>query len=269
MLLKILQTIFKEPLLYFLLISSTLFYLNYEKYLQESAIVLDDKTVNYIIAQREKIILKPLSKEEKKSLIKEYINNELLYQEAILRGLDNDSRIKKQMIQKMIVLLTSEVKEPSDKELRAFFQANKERYTQAAAHDFDQVFFSKNSKVPNNFLDQLEKNETEARESSDKSIFFGNKLYHMDSSELLVLLGKEATQSLLEIDDKLWHGPIESKLGVHFVRLAKVYPKREAKFEEIKEYLQQDYIISKHKKQLATEIDKLRKKHDIVVKWPN
>lgn len=263
------KSILKEPLLYFFLIASVLFYMDHKREKEKSQIIVDEKTITYLVKEREKLQLRPLSPSEKKALIEDHINNDLLYREAQIRGLDNDSRIKRQMIQKMDILLTSEVPEPSERELKAYFDRHKARYTKTEARDLEQVFFSPTSTPPEGFLERLSSNETEARKEGDSSIFFGDQLNHIRARELLVLLGKKAAQSILLIDDDRWHGPIVSRLGTHFIRLSKLYPEETADFDDVKAYLSQDYTIDAHKAQLAIEIDKLRAKHDIVIQWPD
>lgn len=260
--------IIKEPLVYFFLVAFVLFSVNISQEREKDSIVLDDDMVHYIIDQREKLQLKSLSLEEKKQVINTYIDNELLYKEAQRRGLDNDARIKKQMIQKMSVVLTSEVPEPNDIALQAYYKNHKEHYAKAASRDIEQVFFATTTPIPEGFLEQLSEDETLARTQGDSSMFFGAKFYKIRDRELITLLGKEAAKAILSISDSQWHGPITSTLGQHFIKLTQVYPKEYASYSEVKAYLVQDYTLNEHKKQLRQALDKLREKQTLTIAWP-
>ena len=265
---NIIKTFFKEPLIYFLLIASILFYVNSKSITQKETLTITQPMITFILGQAQELRQKKLSKEEKETLIKQYINNELLYLEAQKQGLDNDSRIKKQMIQKMTLLLTKEVSEPSEVELKEYFELHKEAYASPFKRNFKHIFFAPATTVPKDFLSLITTDETKAKSLADTSLYFGDTFPHMSERDLKMNFGLDAGSQFIDINDSAWHGPIVSILGKHFVKLLSVEPKVYAKFEDVKEYLSRQYIINEHKKQLSLSLDKLREKYTVKVDTP-
>ena len=223
--------------------------------------------LNYLINQAKQINPKELSQKEKETIIKKYVDNELLYLEAQRQGLDNDSRIKKQMIQKMTLLLTKEVPEPSSEVLKAYFNEKRELYAVPEKRNFSHIFFAPGKELPEKFLEQVLKDETEARKLSDHSLYFGKTLPNMSKRDLRMNFGPKAGETFIAINDHHWHGPIVSILGTHYVRLENTSPKIEAEFTQVEKYLTQQWIIKEHKKQLAEALVGLREKYPVQVQW--
>ena len=225
--------------------------------------------VAYLLTQAQTISDKELSSKDKEKIIKKYADNELLYLEAQKQGLDNDSRIKKQMIQKMTLLLTKEVDEPSEQVLKQYFQEHKELYATPEKRNFKHIFFAPGKVIPKDYITLINKDEAQARSLANVSLYFGKTLPNMSKRDLKMNFGQEAGATFINIDDKNWHGPIVSILGTHFVQLENIKPRVDAKFEEVQKYLYQQYIIKEHKKQLALALEKLREKYPLDIQWPN
>ena len=70
---------------------------------------------------------RPPSEEELKTIIENFIQNEVLYREALKLNLDRgDIIVKRRLVQKLGFLKQEEgVKIPNDKELKKFFDENK------------------------------------------------------------------------------------------------------------------------------------------------
>ncbi len=77
-----------------------------------------------------------LTPEHKKEIVQEWINNELLYQEAIRQKIDGDPEIARIIENSTRTLVSNEllernlnsVKAPDDKQLQAFFEAHKKNF---------------------------------------------------------------------------------------------------------------------------------------------
>jgi len=225
--------------------------------------------VHYLLKQAKKTNTQPLKQEDKENIIKKYADNELLYLEAQKQGLDNDSRIKKQMIQKMTLLLTKEVQEPSEEELKAYFEEHKDLYATPEKRNFNHIFFAPGKEVPKDYISLIVQDEQKARTLADASLYFGKTLPNMSQRDLRMNFGQDAGETFIKIDDDKWHGPIVSILGSHFVKLENIRPKIEANYEDVKKYLYQQYIIKEHKKQLEAALVKLREQYPLEIQWPN
>ena len=93
-------------------------------------------------AQRQR----PPTQEELRSLVRESLREELLSREARAMGLDeNDLIVRRRLAQKIEFLVqdTSRLAEPTDEELRRFYEANSDRFQTRPKVSFTQVYFSR------------------------------------------------------------------------------------------------------------------------------
>ena len=83
--------------------------------------------------------------DELHGLVSSLIEEELLAREAKTLGLDqNDTIVRRRLAQKLAFLVedTSRAAEPSDNELRQFYQNNAERFRVEPRFSFTQIFFN-------------------------------------------------------------------------------------------------------------------------------
>jgi hypothetical protein len=124
------KRILKEPFIHFLLIGGLLFLLygmlNKER--DESEIVIDDNLVNELVAKWELKRNRQPTFEELENLIDEYIQQEVLYKEALVMKLDhNDEIVKRRLAQKMEFISDglTESLQPTKEMLMAYYEKNK------------------------------------------------------------------------------------------------------------------------------------------------
>ncbi len=85
----------------------------------------------------------PPTPAELDALVQRFIDEEVLYREGLARGLaENDPQIRARVASQMHYVLQSRVNVPTpdDAELRAWFEANAERFARPERVDFTQVF---------------------------------------------------------------------------------------------------------------------------------
>jgi hypothetical protein len=85
----------------------------------------------------------PPTEAELDARLEAWLDEELLYREGLLRGLDRDDpRVRARVATITASLLEAEhpIPEPDDEALRAFFEAHLDRYAEEARYDFTQVF---------------------------------------------------------------------------------------------------------------------------------
>ena len=146
------KTIFKEPLLHFVLIGALIFGVSAWREGQrpaENAAAHIEVTAGTIAWLREgfcKQWHREPDADELRGLVNDHLREEVLYREALAMGLDrDDSIVRRRMAQKM-EFLTQDIAaavEPDDAALRKFFEENAARYAKAARVSFRHVFFSK------------------------------------------------------------------------------------------------------------------------------
>ena len=88
---------------------------------------------------------RPPTEDELRGLVAGFLEEELFAREARALGLDqNDTIVRRRLAQKLTFLVddTSRIVEPTDEELRRFYNANAARFQAEARVSFTQLFFN-------------------------------------------------------------------------------------------------------------------------------
>lgn len=261
------RSLARDPLLHFLLLAGMLFVVNYYvSALSREKIVIDRETVEYLIQERERLELRTLSPDERRDLIKAHVEDELLYREAYQRGLDrSDSRMRRNLILKMRGLLIDRIADPSEADLRAFYQRHRDRFVQPATWTLDHIYFSDLRKVPGDLLQRLNR-------GADPSTFgqylpgYGRRMSDLTRPMLVRAFGVDTAAHIIETKDADWHGPWTSTVGAHFVRVAERFPDRALNYEEAQPYLENQWMLAQSRKVVEDEIDRLlNERYEVVI----
>ena len=224
---------------------------------QRTPIVIDQATADYLIRQREDLELRTLSAAERADTIDAYVEDEILYNEAYRRGLDRgDSRMRRNMILKMRGLLTGDLDEPTEAELEAYFEANRERFRRPERLDLDHVHYRDPGAVPEDLVDMLNEGLDPATVGDD-GLQFSRRMPGITRRYLSGTFGPEVARNVLAIEDDGWHGPFESAQGAHLFRVRGRAPAEEAAFETVRQYLQGDWLMADSRKVIRSEVDGL------------
>ncbi|MEE1674934.1 peptidylprolyl isomerase [Agarivorans aestuarii] len=257
----------KEPLLHFLLMGGLIFLADALLASdRKEQIFVDQSSIDYLVKQQERLSLRTYSDEEIDQLIAAYIEDEILYREAYKRGLNQgDTRMRRNMILKLRGLMIAKVKEPSEAQLKDFYQNNLERYTSPEQFQVDHVYFKDESSVSPGLLEEL--NQGADFRSLSESYFqtYGQSSINSLRSELASLFGEQASRYIVETDSDQWKGPFSSAQGIHFVKRSGITPPKVAAFEQVEPYLPMDWQAAEARKLIDAELDSVRENYSIVV----
>jgi hypothetical protein len=260
------EALVREPLIHFLLLAALLFAFDalFSSWRKET-IVVDQQTADYLIQQREDLELRTLKPEERRDTIAGFVEEEILFREAYKRGLDKgDSRMRRNMIRKIRGLLVGDVEAPTEEQLRTFFEENRERFASPATWSLEHVYFSDPGQVPPGLLDELRAG-LDMNTVGDIMLSMGKTLPRRSQREIAITFGAAVAPAILEIEDDRWHGPFESPRGAHFVRVVSQEPAREASFESVKLYLEDEWMIAQSRKLIEQEVDRLRDDYNVII----
>lgn len=266
----LLVKLLKEPMVHFFLLAAALFGLNgLLSSGQKVEIRIDQQTVDFLVQQREDLELRVLSAAERQETIDAWIEDEVLYHEAYNRGLDRgDSRMRRNMILKMRGLLVGEPGEPTQADLKAYFEANQDKFVRPASIDLALAYFALADAVPTDVLQAL-------NTGADPASLGGNAegqpdaLKAMTRRKLMGYFGPELARDILAIDDEQWQGPFQSDLfetrkGLHFVRIAQRTPAEPATYEQLAPYLTGDWLMSRSREIIQAEVERLLQNYEVV-----
>ncbi len=239
------KKILKEPLVHFLLIGALLFLVygmvNTEQ--DKTEISIDDNLINELAAKWELKRNRQPTLEEINGMVDQYIEQEVLYREALAMNLDhNDEIIKRRLAQKMEFISDglAESLQPTEEVLIEYYENHKEIYKKEPIYTLQQVYFS-NDKRTDAIGDASSALTTESPES------FGDNLslprQYTDASAFLIArdYGSAFTKSLDSLETGKWAGPIISGFGVHIIFIKEKKPAGYYTFKEVAEKVNVDY----------------------------
>lgn len=256
-----------EPLIHFAILAALLFVAQALWARDDREVVIVDiPTQDFLIKQKEDLLLRPLSAEEKDEAIASYVEDEMLVREARRRGFNNSSRVRALLIQNMRYFYSRDLAAPSESELRAYYEANADRFLVPETLTLDHVFFDDEKLIPNDLRDRLNKSADHTKLGSSKvGIPYGSRIRGATRSALAKTFGANEAHRILSISDDKWHGPFESPQGFHFLRIAERKPAVHPSFESAKKWIETDWRIVQQRKALEDELKKIGEQYKVEI----
>ena len=276
------RTILREPISYFLILGLVL-YLSYgwlnPDYTTNSRVISVDRdslmrfiqfrTQSFTDNAGEK--LDSLSSDALADIIRQYIQEEALYRQAMAYGMAKDDYvIKRRMVQKMEFLAEGTrpaVTSLTTSELEAYYKEHREGYKLPAAVTFTHVFFSAErhgdavDKLAKEALGTLSENRVRFDQAPNYGDRFPYQLNYVERTqeEVASHFGEEMAQAVfrLQPEKARWQGPIRSEFGVHLVLLTRAEAARIPSLNEVSDQLASELQRSREVERKQNTIDKL------------
>lgn len=264
--------------MHFLVAGTLLFvlygYLGDKAEINEARITVTSAQIERLKEAWKKQWRRPPTKQELQNLIETFIEEEVLYREALAMGLETDDTIiRRRLAQKMRFLIQdiADQAQPREDELTVFYEANREQYRLPARVSFTHVYFSPDRRgavVVKDAQDELEKLKARGAERApDRGDPF--MLHHdyveISRPEAARLFGKTFADDLFGLKPGPWQGPIRSGYGVHIVRVLDSVPSRLPDFAEVEERVRQAYMDTQRRKINEAAIRELKARYGIAV----
>jgi len=208
--------------------------------------------------------------EEEQRLIERYVDEEVLYREALALGLDRgDVIIRRRLLQKMEFLAdeAEPIAEPSDVELTSFLTANPARYATEPRVALSQVFVgtdrhgSAAEEIARALRVQLQAGADPA--TLGDPFPRGRDFGPATERELAAVFGPAFAARAIELADGLWSEPIRSSYGFHLVRPSARLPGGPPRLDEVRNTVRVDWLGEKRAERRRAALDALRRRYDI------
>lgn len=239
------KEILKEPLIHFLLIGGFLFvlYMMVNPLESENEIVIDDPLINELTAKWELKRGRNPSFQELQGLVKHYIEQEVLYQQALALNLDhNDEIVKRRLAQKMEFLSDglAESLQPTEEMLQAYYEKHQSDYPKPPVYTMKLVYFDKTvrSDAHNDALAAM--NTQNPQDSGDK-ISISQAYEAVNAIGIARDYGRVFTAAIDSLPIGKWSGPVVSGYGLHLVNISKKEPGGFYSFEEVADKVSVNY----------------------------
>ena len=261
-----LKALLSEPTLHFFAIAVAIFAL-YAIFQSrgDKVLELDQREIDARIFMREMATGESLTEEQSQLIASLYIEEQILVQEAITMGLDNDIRIHDMLAQKMRHVLSGGIIQPSEAELQAYYEANLSRYESLPTVSVDELVFDTQDTLSEDLVSLL---NTRAEPQQLLTLEQGNasplpRVNHIDLSNIFE---PELADSVFSASIGQWSGPFVSNRGQHWLRVTERVDARLPSLSEISDQVRLDWITEKEEALLQVEIDKLWDQYTVVIK---
>jgi hypothetical protein len=258
----------REPLMHFLLIGAVLFAIDALR--QDDGdeaprrIVVTDLLREELARDWESTRDGPPSAEELDRLAEAWIDEEVLYREGLARGLDRDDpSVRGRVASKMAFVLRSQVvvPEPTDAELRAWFDAHAERFAEDVRVDFTHVFVAGSGEEAERRAEELlALVSSGATPGGLGDRFSGGRRYRgREIADLARAFGDEFVQGMEAQPIGAWQLR-RSRHGTHVVRIDARVDARTADFETARGEAREAVIGARRDAELAARLRALRER---------
>lgn len=272
----------REPLLQFFLIGVCIYaaYVLYgappDEDLENRTVVVDAGRIDAFISAWESRWNRPPTERELNGLIDQYIREEILYREALGLGLDrNDPITRRRMAQKMD-FLTKDIgssKEPEEGELQRYFEENKDEYRDPDLITFTHIFLDPDVRGDATLEDAaLLLTELKVTAPPDPSephmgdrFLLQNYYPRKEELEIRKLFGSGFSAAAMKLQPGQWHGPVLSGYGTHLVYVHALERASEPVFENVKEYVAQDWLVVQQEEFNEEFFQNLKSRYEIVI----
>lgn len=269
--------ILKEPLLHFLVIGAAFFglysYLNPEAMNSDRRIVVDAGRINSIEENFRKTWNRDPNADELKGLVHDYVLEEIYYRQALALGIDqNDAMIRRRLRQKMEFLSTSIASsiEPSQQELEAYLNEHQDKYQESNLYTFEQVYINPDRSLEslNERIAEIQAQLQEADSVKGDPTLLLPSFENATDFQVNNRLGRDFSSKLDELPLNQWSGPVQSGLGIHFIRLTSREVGQLPPLDKVRAEVVRDWSYEKSLDVKQKVSEGLLSEYQVVVEWP-
>jgi len=211
--------------------------------------------------------------EELRVLVSNLLKEELLSREAREMRLDEgDTIVRRRLAQKLEFLLrdTAKLVEPTENELRNFYDAVPDAYRTEARVSFTQIYFSRERRndASTDAADTLAKlaaaSTADVGDLGDR-LLVEPEFRAADRQMVASAFGPRFADAVFALRPGAWHGPVESGYGLHLVRVSSKDPGRRRDFAEVRDQVLDRWREQKQRESEAGFFKRLMEKYDVVL----
>ena len=194
---------------------------------------------------------RPPTRDELSRLVVDRVREEVLYREALALDLDeNDVLVRRRLAEKLEMALNdvAATAEPSDEDLRLYFESHADRYVEPPGLTLTHRFFSRDRRGGSAEADARAALEALVADGTvdDDSFHAAKTLELQDADRLERIFGTEFRDAVVEHAARprsrhAWFGPVPSAFGAHLVRVDAYREGRQRTLDEVRETVVDDW----------------------------
>ena len=277
----VLRSLLREPLVHFLLLGSLLFLVYEWKGAAgpgSKRVLVTRAEMEHLAAGFETTWQREPNRAEMKSLVDEYVKDEIATREGISMGLDReDTIIRRRLRQKLEFIAedTTALAPPSDAELQGWLSTHPQSYLSEPQLAFRQVYLDPQRRGAATRADaqrllahlQAARGAVSIDRMGDPSML--PPVEPLASlAETSRVFGADFAKRLMLVETGKWVGPIESSYGLHLVFVTQRIAAAPAQLEAVRSNVERDFLADRRKKQLQALYDHLLESYTVKFEEP-
>ena len=207
-----------------------------------------------------------------KVLIQEFIDSEILYQEALKLQLDhNDEIVKRRLRQKyeFIAQDLASLSDPSEEDLKNYYKNNLENYLSPALYTFAQVYVNPDKRQrperdASIIYEQIKGLSPDDAQSKGDDSYLPYQHESINIQRVQRDFGSRFAASLLEATLKEWSAPFQSGIGWHMIYLEEIEKEGQIPFDDVVDEVVKDWKADNEGMFMSVLLERLRGQYKIV-----
>jgi hypothetical protein len=274
---------YREPLVHFILIASIFSFFIGKKSpssnrlpTESKKVIVTEQKVQELRQKWKHLQGKEPSSTELNNSIEKYIQNEILYQEALRLKLDRDDPlIREVLIDKMHYIFSDfiDIKKISETRMKAYFKKHANRFVQKKrVISFEQIYLNPQKhqsieSLADSIWGQVHQKPYNASTAKLGDEFYGgNQFMNVNSDALGEFFSHAFIEKLFTLKEKSWSKPLKSGFGIHLIYLEKRIETQELEYATFKKEIEIDVLLEERKKAYQKFYNELRKEYEVVWK---
>ena len=275
------KKLLREPLLHFLLLGVLIFVAF--KFIasgtsQPGKILITQGRIESLETAFSRTWRRPPTASELEGLIRDYIREEVFAREAIALGLDKDDTIIRRRLRQKLEFISDDIAaqaEPTDEQLRAYFNEHSDAFRGDRQFTFRQVYLDPQRRGANLRRDMAQ-TLAELRRSGSKvdvsalgdSLMLDNEFKALPASELVKQFGEKFAARLSEMPAGQWQGPIESGFGVHLVLMSERTDGSIPALEDVRAAVRREWMNTRRVEANEKFYQTLLQRYTVIIEQP-
>ncbi len=262
---SIFTRILAEPTSYFAVIAVLLFgFYTLSSNDEANRIEIDQREIDARLFLEEVSAGIELTAEQKQQAIDAYIEEQILVQEALAMGLDNDTRIHNILAQKARHVLSGDVIQPSPDELQDFYIAHADNYRSLPTLSVNELIFNTKGDLAPEAQEGLANNS-----AGDELLKFeagsNSPLPRVSRIDLANIFSPDFADEVFAAAEGVWVGPFISNRGQHWLQVYSRSPSTLPELADITDLVRLDWISVEEDRRLDEAVAELTAKYQVII----
>ncbi|MCI4588716.1 peptidylprolyl isomerase [Sphingobium sp. BYY-5] len=252
----------RDPFFVFLLVAGAIFLLYWAVSARHEEIDVPLSVQKSLSDDYEMMAGKKPDRQARAKLIHDYVADELLFREAVERGMHmTDKTTKQRLIDRVRFMIAGAPADPSEDQLMGYYATHRDLYRAEPRLSVDHVFFEKQPANAPALLAMLQSGGT----VKGDDFWMGHDLPDYGESMLRGMFGQPFLDRLNKTPTGQWVGPLRSTRGWHFARVRDRGASAMLPYTEVRDQVRQDYLAAETGALVEKEVLKLETGYRIKV----